>query len=761
MYLKRLEIQGFKSFAKPTILEFQPGITAIVGPNGSGKSNIADAVRWVLGEQSKTLLRGKKAEDVIFVGSSTKSKASIAQVSVVFDNKDKKLPLDSAEVAISRRLHSDGTSEYLINNEPSRLMDIQEALIKAGFAPSRYTVMGQGVIDQFLLQGPAEIKAVIEEAAGLAPFYDKRDKTVRRLSGTRDNLTQVGALISEIEPRLRTLRRQAKKLSEREAVEQQWRELFSGRLAFIFSNLGKEKETLVAQIGSKALKIEALEKQTREGYAAIEKTDETQSKRSSKLSDLQNKLNVEQAKKEKLQLSLIEIRTKISVGVTSNGQDPAKLQVKVSGFQKELNELGREISEAEKNLKSTETDIKEIVAILQSAKPDLVPRFNNISDKFIASQKQFLGKLQIQRQDVSSLLEKYKLELSAAQSSAPLDKYQSEEKRVSEDLEKSEKVITQLRTELSNSLGEISTDTEERRTADKKIRAAEQELNRLRGEQNDLRVSLARVETHLEEEERKAREALGADFRKKIENFRPLPDPEIENQIANLRRQLEMIGGLDEMTMQEYEETEDRYLYLTTQVQDLEKAATDLEQVLAELEEVIKERFNTAFSTISDKFSEYFRLLFNGGKASLHLLKEKRDELAEDELIQEDKPAGTQIVGVEVKATPPGKKLSSIAALSGGERSLTSIALLMAMLDAHPSPFVVLDEADAALDESNSIRFAQILGHLSDQTQFITITHNRETMRRSHTLYGVTMGDDGISQILSIKFEDSKQFAKG
>ena len=225
---------------------------------------------------------------------------------------------------------------------------------------------------------------------------------------------------------------------------------------------------------------------------------------------------------------------------------------------------------------------------------------------------------------------------------------------------------------------------------------------------------------------------------------------------------------MDEQTAREYEETEERYSYLTGQVRDLEAAATDLETVLEELNAVIKEKFNEAFSIISAKFSDYFRVLFNGGKADLKKIKNQISKIKnedgtdeEDEEEQEKKIEPNQdIIGIDISATPPGKKLSSISALSGGERTLTTIALLIALLDAYPSPFVVLDEVDAALDESNSIRFAKILGTLSDRTQFITITHNRETMRRAHTLYGVTMNDSGVSQILSIKFDDSLTYAQ-
>src|SRR3989338_2470009 len=164
MYLKRLELHGFKSFAHKTVLDFDPGFTGIVGPNGSGKSNVADAVRWVMGEQSLKLLRGKRSEDVIFAGSDKKSKLSMAEVSLTFDNRDHKIPLEYSEVVVTRRIYRDGEAEYLINNQKSRLLDIVDILIRSGFGATNYAVIGQGMIDQMILGGPAEIKNLIEEA---------------------------------------------------------------------------------------------------------------------------------------------------------------------------------------------------------------------------------------------------------------------------------------------------------------------------------------------------------------------------------------------------------------------------------------------------------------------------------------------------------------------------------------------------------------------------------------------------------------------
>src|SRR4029079_9174186 len=202
MYLKRLELQGFKSFAHKTVLDFDPGMTAVVGPNGSGKSNVADSLRWVMGEQSLKLLRGKKSEDVIFAGSDKKSKLSMAEVALTFDNKDRKIPVEYSEVVITRRLYRNGDSEYLMNNQRVRLLDVVEALMKSGFGATNYAVIGQGTIDQMILAGPAEIKNLGDEAARGKPYYIKREKTIRRLEQTEENLTRVSALISEIEPRL-------------------------------------------------------------------------------------------------------------------------------------------------------------------------------------------------------------------------------------------------------------------------------------------------------------------------------------------------------------------------------------------------------------------------------------------------------------------------------------------------------------------------------------------------------------------------------
>jgi chromosome segregation protein len=284
-------------------------------------------------------------------------------------------------------------------------------------------------------------------------------------------------------------------------------------------------------------------------------------------------------------------------------------------------------------------------------------------------------------------------------------------------------------------------------------------------EQNLILVEKAKLDTRLESLNKEIVEAFGSIPESLAQYKKAHTEANLPNQISKFKHQLELAGGVDESTMMEYRETQERFDYLSNQSEDLNKAVVDLRSVIEELDQIIKTQFDEAFDKISTKFSEYFRILFNGGSAKMALLKESEMEIDEEEL-DESKPvvdglkkkkSSPVIVGIEIKATPPGKKLATIAALSGGERALTAIALLCSMLASYPSPFVVLDEVDAALDEANSIRFGKILSTLVHQTQFIAITHNRETMRQAHTLYGVTMSDEGISKILSLKLEQAEK----
>ncbi|MCK5504251.1 MAG: AAA family ATPase, partial [Thermodesulfovibrionia bacterium] len=242
MYLQKLGIQGFKSFANKTELEFTPGVTAVVGPNGSGKSNVADAVRWVLGEQSLKTLRGKKSGDVIFAGSDKKTRLGFCQVDLHLNNEDRKAPIDYEEIVISRRLYRDGNGEYYINKNKVRLQDILMLLAKSSFGQRSYSIIGQGTIDLFLAATPSQRKEYFDEAAGVRQFQIKKDQAENKLSQTKDNLHQAEMLIQEIEPRLRSLTRQVNRLERREEVKKQLKEIQHKYYGGLWHDLKKQYE---------------------------------------------------------------------------------------------------------------------------------------------------------------------------------------------------------------------------------------------------------------------------------------------------------------------------------------------------------------------------------------------------------------------------------------------------------------------------------------------------------------------------------------
>lgn len=816
MYLKRLEIQGFKSFAHKVALDFDPGMTAVVGPNGSGKSNVADSLRWVMGEQSLKLLRGKKSEDVIFAGSDKKSKLSVAEVSLTFDNKDRKIPVEYSEVVITRRIFRNGDSEYLMNGQRVRLLDVVEALMRSGFGATNYAVIGQGTIDQMVLAGPAEIKNLVEEASGVKPYYIKREKTVRRLEQTEENLSRVSELLAEIEPRLKSLRRQAKRMEEREAVANELSGLYLSYYGHHTHVLETSLMEVVGNLEAKNQVISRLENEIGAFQKNLEKEEQSQRASASFSEELAKKINQLEDKRFIIQEQLAEARGKLKSGLIPGSVDAQSLNV-------EKLDLERQVDVVSSKLKT----IRESLEVQQNAVAQLKQKLAQAPVKLDDFEKDFDALLEMLNpenlQEIKARLknlvrtlnssamsgakealmsELHQLELKIVENSTLKDNYESNlavwtnklnqiKTLLSQNPEQFKDEMFKQEESLSKALEELTRQTEELRTTqaeqlaadrqkkeflggeEKKFRTQSQELSLLKEEQSRLLVEKAKLDTRMESLEKEGRDALSAKWDQVIQHKSAELAGDITGRIEKLKRQLELAGGIDEATMNEYRETEERFAYLSSQSEDLSRGVVDLRAVIDELDQIIKKQFDEAFAKISTKFEEYFRILFNGGRAQMSLLRAAKD--AEEGMVEVDneeespiahidgvkqKRAQQEIVGIEIKATPPGKKLASIAALSGGERALTAIALLCSMLACYPSPFVVLDEVDAALDEANSIRFAKILGTLSHQTQFITITHNRETMRQAHTLYGVTMTEEGISKILSLKLDQAEQIVR-
>lgn len=757
MFLRRIEISGFKSFASRTILDFSPsgdaegrsvaakGITAIVGPNGSGKSNVADAIRWAIGEQSTKNLRGKKSEDVIFAGTAKRAKIGTASVTLFFENRDHRIPIEYEEVSIARKLHRSGESEFLINGSKVRLLDIADLLAKAGIGKDSYSVITQGMSDAVLSATPAERRSMFEDAAGVKQYQLQKDRALRRLATTKENLAQADTLINEIEPHLRILKRQAERASQGKDVSEKllskqielygylWRTFQSER-----GGLAEERERLARDAGMLERETDTL----REELAKLSGTLEEGGKGEELLREanaLREKLHVLERDATVLsgRIEVEEEKRKDREEIRTIPVDLGYIRTTLDQVRANQNTLVERLGMVEK-LEDIQ-DIREFARAINQELVDLDAKVEagTVTEKVIIS-----------------LPEDEKRE-----SDARLATYRTEQVTLSKGMEA-------LRAEIAAKEDAIRAEREKGRESreryfhvEKDLREKDRALSALKDTLNEVKIRLARVEVREEDLINEVRDELSTDVRDLSWDGSPRDKDALTRDIARLKGEAERIGAIDPLVAEEYEETNKRFEFLTNESADLRRAMVSLEEVIAEMDERIEKEFSRAFTEIAAKFEHYFSLIFNGGKAELVKTKPKAKQSEEgaeeaDVETEEEEPVAA---GIDIYACPPGKKITNLSMLSGGERSLTSLALLFAIISHNPPPFAVLDEVEAALDEANSKRFGKVLRELSDRTQFIVITHNRQTMREASLLYGVTMGEDGVSQILSLHLEEAEK----
>ncbi len=757
VYLKKVEIIGFKSFANRTVLEFlptghfqdakkdNPGITAIVGPNGSGKSNVSDAIKWAMGEQSMRTLRGKKSEDVIFVGSGSKARLSSAQVKLFFDNRDKRIPLEYEEVTVTRKLFRSGESEYLINGSKSRLLDIQDLLAKAGVGKESYCVINQGMSDAVLNATPVERRSVIEDAAGVKQYQIQKDRALRKLDTTIDNIERTSSLVREIEPHLKMLKRQAEKAQQGKEVAGKLKEkqlLLFGYLWQTFQTeqekFSAEKNRLGAEMMNAQREVDKIADELNRESPQVE-NDDAKEALERKKTEIVKKLN-------EVERELIITEGRIVVEKEKLAQQKVVeiIPVDLRYVQERLAKIREDQEKLIARVEAAETleelqDIKEFARAIQQEIFDL----HQEAGKGEVEVKRDTSKEQKEIQERIDVLERKKEECA------------NKEKEVRESIAKiDEEIVAEV--ERGRKMRQRFFELE------REVRAKQESLGKMKDKFNEAKISLARIEVREEDLTNQIKEELKCEPKDLKYDGTVVDRENLEREIARLKVQMEQIGGIDPMILEEYQETNARFDFLTKESEDLQKAIGSLSQVVREMEAKITDEFEKAFEQINKEFSEYFKIIFGGGKAELIKVKsEKRKTRSENadgetgeegDMVNEDNEEKKEI-GVEIYACPPGKKITNMSMLSGGERSLTSLALLFAIIAHNPPPFAILDEVEAALDEANSRRFGKILQELSAHTQFIAITHNRETMRQAALLYGVTMGDDGISKLLSVKLD--------
>jgi chromosome segregation protein len=727
--LKRLQLQGFKSFPDKIELEFPSAITAIVGPNGSGKSNLIDAVRWVLGEQSLKNIRLGKSEDVIFAGTTHRSATGFAAVELMFDNSRRLFPDERLEIAVGRRLYRDGTSAYLLNGGEARLKDVVRLMAAGKLGTRGLAIITQGEGDAFLTASASERREMLEEAVGLKEYRLKKEEAERKMEETKANLARSDALIAEITPHLRSLKRQVSRWEKRKGKAEELRGLeekyFHWRLrqiekssAVLFDREALSRE--LAALHDDIKEFEGRRVKAEQALAALRHTAVSE-----------ESAEVERTRRETLRLlGNVEGRAEALVAMPNSDVPAAKqLLQTLLNIKTEL----KAVLDTGGDWEQARLIIEKVLKEIEAATSPLATRITDAKSSLELEKKELLARLE-------------ELDKEAAQLRLESEAGRQEREQALGDLENALRQLEEKR----RALAEKQEVMQEYRLESEKRRLQEEDLaGRLR--------------------------EAGWDWEEFREAHMSLPESEIgavgdvEARISRLRRELADIGSVDEELVGEYRATQERYDFLTTEKADLERALQDLESLRKELDKKIDQEFSVALKRISDQMQHYFRLLFGGGNARL---KEPRPRLrklrgaAEGELIAHEDELAVQELheprfeegGIEIEVELPRKKIKSLDMLSGGERALTAIALVFAIAGASSPPFLILDEIDASLDETNSQRFGELLRELAGRTQFILVTHNRVTMEAADVLYGVTM-QDGVSQTFSLKFEEAEKIA--
>ena len=738
--LKRLEIAGFKSFARKTTLDFSSAATAIVGPNGSGKSNVAEAFRFALGEQSMKSMRGKRSEDLIWAGSHSTSRQNRAAVAIVFDNTPKKngriFPkLDFDEVAIERAVFRDGVSEYSINGSKARLRDIQELLASANIGETGHHIISQGEADRILLAHPRERRAMLEDALGLKVFEFKKQEAQRKLDKTEENMREVEAIRRELAPHLRFLGKQVEKLERAEELARELAEIC--RTYFAIEDLylkeekaktererGESKERLQAAAGELAL------------FEERSTTDSEGMKRTDAVRSAERELERVMQERSALARDLGRAEGALEAAKRRSAQVAESPYVKVA--REDLQALKGEVDRQAGAVEGAE-DLGALRAALQglrAAVSAFFERFVNPNEELLAEEQ---NAVYTHQNEYDALLKK--------------------DKGLQENIEQARTLLMKAR---EAQIAYQETGREERhRLLSLADTRAHEEANVARTEARLNELSMLAEELTRDKAEVVAlagRNALS------YEALTSLPEEDRKTQedrkrmLERLKIRVEEAGGSGEDVRTEFEETKQREEFLAKEIEDLGHSASGLRELISDLDTELQKTFSEGLAKVNASFSEFFGLMFGGGSAKL-VLEEPAPIEEEDEEEEEVRPKNERL-GIEITVNLPKKRLQSLMQLSGGERALTSIALIFAMSQVNPPPFLILDETDAALDEANSRRYGDMIESLAKRSQLIVITHNRETMSRAGILYGVTMGSDGVSKLLSVKFEEAVAVAK-
>jgi len=853
MEFKKIQLNGFKSFAEKTDFLIETGLTGIVGPNGCGKSNIVESLRWCMGETSAKSMRGSGMEDVIFSGTSNKPSKNIAEVSIALNNIDNDGPhqyknLDQIE--IRRKIEKDKGSKFYINGKEVRAKDAQMFFADLSTGAHSPSIISQGRIGALVTAKPVDRRAILEEAAGIAGLHVRRHEAELRLDAAENNLQRADELRKQQEKQLANLEKQAEEATKYKIISEEIKKIESGlyylRLKDIDQEIKLENEinsdaedevsgfnmqinNLENLINDETIKVKPLREKNFENLSKLQRLnlelknlDEESDRTKKEIESIKNSLktfeedidreksiiidaksNEKRLKEEKNEL--IEIDSKYYETEKKSDEDLTQAFEKLNKEQKsveliinfisgenlennilKLNEVKKQLNNAKNSLERQQFD--EVVPMIEASKIKL----DEIIKSFESDEsKNKINEISFKNENIKKFQEEYAKSFSKNETIKNESVKRNERiKTIETEIESwinlltnSDKMINELNTrknKLSEKLNQL--ETEPQTQAEKKgqisenLRSSEIEkqeseitINEIDSKINSLRNDLSTTqEKMIRIRERRASSSATIDGLKQrrndlleridaelklnennllefsgLEKMENLPDAVEQEELLDARkRDREKLGSVNLRADEETSKYEIEIKKMEEDRQDLVSAIIKLKESINELNQKGRERLLVAFEKVNRKFNEVYTKLFNGGNAKL-------------ELVDSDDPLEA---GLELLVSPPGKRLQSITLLSGGEQALTALSLIFAVFLTNPSPICVLDEVDAPLDDANVTRFCNLLDELTKitSTRFIIVTHHALTMSKMDRLYGVTMPEKGISQLVAVDLQKAE-----
>ena len=811
MKFKKLEISGFKSFFDKTTFHIEKGLTGIVGPNGCGKSNIVESLRWCMGETSAKSMRGSGMEDVIFSGTSNRPAKNISEVSIQIENLDKDGPMqynELDEVMITRRIERDKGSKYFINQKEVRARDAQTFFADLSTGAHSPSLISQGRIGTLVTSKPAERRSVLEEAAGISGIHARREEAESRLAAAENNLKRADELKKQQEKQLDSLKKQAEEATRYKEISKEIKSIEAGLFYIKLTTIDKDKSTITEKLSEQDDDLSAVKIDLSHNNQLLDEENKRlaplRDSRMENLAKLQ-KLNLEMSNldEEEFRIKNLQIKLQKSLDTLDSDLEREKSISLDSAFNEkrileEKNELlktEKEISETElkseqdlgqskASLQSLQTKLDKIIDEIESyidsdkkLSRDLFEKLKKIVTQITSSQEQYAsiyGKNESIKSDSIKRRERIKnidIELenwkSLKTNSDKMIKELNERKNkikieINENQKHPEKIATTKGQNIQNVENTKKRSEElnaELIKAETKYNLINQNLKEIQEKFSILRENKARSEATIEGIEKRKKDLiysikndLNLDNEKNllsISNLNTLtPEnyPSLDKQesiLEKIKKQREALGSVNLRADEETKKYQNEIKKMEDDRADLYSAIVKLKTSIDELNQKGREKLLDAYTKVNRKFNEVYTKLFNGGNAKL-------------ELVDSDDPLEA---GLEMLVSPPGKRLQSITLLSGGEQALTALSLIFAVFLVNPSPICVLDEVDAPLDDANVTRFCSLLDELvkTTQTKFIIISHHALTMSRMHRLYGVTMPEKGVSQLVAVDLEKAEE----